>query len=82
MGILHRTMAVTILAALAATAASAVIVQPILVLSEDVPAGPDFDGASAAIPASRQGMVTLMKPLISHAAGAANDTGVTVPDFS
>ena len=47
-----------------------------------MPAGLDFDGASAAIPASQPGMVTLMKPLISHAAGATNDTGVTVPDFS
>ena len=82
MGILHRTMAVTILAALAATATTAVDAQPILLLSEDVPAGLDFDGASAAIPASQPGMVTLMEPLISHAAEATNDTGVTVPDFS
>ena len=75
-------MAVTIATALAATAAAPVAAQQILVLAEDVPAGLDYDGASAAIPASQQGMVTLMEPLISYAAGATNDTGVTVPDFS
>ena len=33
--------------------------QELLFLAEDVPAGLNYDGPSAAIPASQQGMVTL-----------------------
>jgi peptide/nickel transport system substrate-binding protein len=71
-------------AALATSLAAAVpaAAQEILILAEDVPASLNYDGPSAAIPASQQGMVTLMEPLIMYKAGAANDTGVTVPDFS
>jgi peptide/nickel transport system substrate-binding protein len=56
--------------------------QQLLVLSEDVPAGLDYDGPSAAIPASQQGMVTLLDPLVSYAAGELNESGVLMPDFS
>ena len=62
--------------------ASPLAAKEILILSEDVPAGLDYDGPSAAIPASQQGMVTLMEPLVGYAAASTNDTGVTVPDFS
>src|SRR5690606_488148 len=65
--------------ALAAVPASA---QQILVLAEDVPAGLDYDGPSAAIPASQQGMVTLLEPLVGYAAGPANEDGIGMPDFS
>jgi peptide/nickel transport system substrate-binding protein len=74
------TTAIT--ATLAAAVAAPVAAQDILILAEDVPAGLNYDGPSAAIPASQQGMVTLMEPLIMYKAGAANDTGVTLPDFS
>ncbi|MFN0116475.1 MAG: ABC transporter substrate-binding protein [Paracoccaceae bacterium] len=69
-------------AILAAAAAAPLAAQEILILSEDIPAGLDYDGPSAAIPAAQQGMVTLMEPLVMYKAGAANDTGVTLPDFS
>ena len=67
---------------LAAAAAAPLAAKEILILSEDVPAGLDYDGASAAIPASQQGMVTLMEPLVGYGAASTNDTGVTVPDFN
>ena len=69
-------------AVMAAAIAAPVAAQDILILAEDVPAGLNYDGPSAAIPASQQGMVTLMEPLIMYKPGAANDTGVTLPDFS
>lgn len=55
--------------------------QQILILSEDVPAGLNYDGPSAAIPASQQGMLTLLDPLITYAAGETNEEGVVLPDF-
>lgn len=81
MGKLHvaAAAAVSLLPLSAALPAQA---QQLLLLSEDVPAGLDYDGASAAIPASQQGMVTLLEPLVSYAAGAANESGVVMPDFS
>lgn len=68
-------------AALAAVTAAPVAAQEILILAEDIPAGLNYDGPSAAIPASQQGMVTLMEPLIMYKAGATNESGVTLPDF-
>lgn len=55
--------------------------QGLLILAEDVPAGLNYDGPSAAIPASQQGMVTLLEPLLGYADGEVVD-GVTMPDFS
>jgi len=78
---LSKLRSAAIAAAVAVAAASPLAAKEILILSEDVPAGLDYDGPSAAIPASQQGMVSLMEPLVSYAAGAANDTGVTLPDF-
>ncbi len=69
-------------AAITLAAATPLSAKEILILAEDVPAGLNYDGPSAAIPASQQGMVTLMEPLITYAAGQTNDTGVTLPDFS
>jgi peptide/nickel transport system substrate-binding protein len=68
--------------ALTFAAAAHVNAQQLLILSEDVVAGLDYDGPSAAIPSSQQGMVTLLEPLVKYAAGPANDSGVTMPDFS
>lgn len=73
-------------ALLAATAALAAPAwgqgRQLLMLAEDVPAGLNYDGPAAAIPASQQGMVTLMQPLVGYAAGAPNEDGVIMPDFS
>lgn len=55
--------------------------QQILILSEDVPAGLDYDGPSAAIPASQAGIVNLMEGLVGYAPGAINDEGIGIPDF-
>ncbi len=81
MGKLHlaAAAAVSLISLAAALPAQA---QQLLVLSEDVPAGLDYDGASAAIPASQQGMVTLLEPLVSYVAGPPNESGVIMPDFS
>ncbi len=75
------------LGALWATAALAALpaalsAQEILILAEDVPAGLNYDGPSAAIPASQQGMVTLLEPLIAYADGEMSESGVVMPDFS
>lgn len=56
--------------------------QQMLILAEDVPAGLNYDGPSAAIPASQQGMVTLLDPLLTYAAGETNAEGITLPDYS
>lgn len=65
-----------------AAAAGAAQAQEILVLAEDVPAGLNYDGPSAAIPASQEGMVNLLDGLIGYADGATNDSGVTMLDFA
>lgn len=75
-------LAAASMAAILAAATTPVAAQQLLVLSEDVPAGLDYDGPSAAIPASQQGMVTLLEPLVSYAAGKTNESGVVLPDFS
>lgn len=54
----------------------------LLFLSEDVPAGLDYDGPSAAIPTSQTGMVNTMDPLVGYAKGAVNSEGIVAPDFS
>lgn len=56
--------------------------QQLLVLAEDVVAGFDYDGPSAAIPASQQGMVTLLEPLVRYAPGETNESGIVMPDFA
>ena len=54
----------------------------LLFLSEDVPAGLDYDGAGAAIPTSQTGMVNLMEPLIYYPTAGVNDEGVQLLDYS
>jgi peptide/nickel transport system substrate-binding protein len=77
-----RTFAsVAATSALALTAGSG-WAQEILILAEDVPAGLNYDGPSAASPASQQGMVTLLEPLVGYAEGPVAESGVRMPDFS
>ncbi len=76
-----RLMVSTACAALSIALAGSAQAQEILVLAEDVPAGLNYDGPSAAIPASQQGMVTLLEPLIGYAYGEPVD-GVALPDFT
>lgn len=49
-------------------------------LTEDVPAGLDYDGPAAAIATSQTGIVNLMEPLIAYAAAGKNEDGVRLPD--
>lgn len=63
----QKSLSISVFAAiLGATMALPVAAQEILILAEDIPAGLDYDGPSAAIPASQQGMVTLMEPLLMY----------------
>ena len=50
-------------------------------LSEDVPAGLDYDGPSAAIPASQVGMVNLMEPLVYYKKSGKSPSGVNLLKF-
>lgn len=77
-----KTMMSTAAAALCAlSVAGAAMAQEILILAEDVPAGLNYDGPTAAIPSSQQGMVTLLESLVGYADGETVD-GVTLPDFN
>lgn len=79
---LQTSLTVALAAALAAGGvAGQASANQILILAEDVPAGLNYDGPSAAIPASQQGMVTLLDPLITYAAGGTSEDGVILPDF-
>lgn len=53
----------------------------IIVLSEDIPAGLDYDGPSAAIPTSQTGMVNLQEPLVYYESAGTNDEGIGLLDF-
>ncbi len=76
--------------ATAVLAASAVLTAPtraaaaageITVLAEDIPAGLDYDGPSAAIPTSQTGMVNLMEPLVYYKTKPANSEGIGLLSF-
>lgn len=51
-------------------------------LTEDVPAGLDYDGPAAALPTSQTGFVNLMDPLVYYARGPVNEEGIGQLDFS
>ena len=53
----------------------------ITVLAEDIPAGLDYDGPSAAIPTSQTGMVNLQEPLVYYKTKGTNAEGVKTLDF-
>lgn len=78
---LRSLASVAVTSALALTAGAG-WAQEILILAEDVPAGLNYDGPSAAIPASQQGMVTLLEPLVGYAEGPVAESGVRMPDFN
>ena len=66
-----------------AAPATAVIQVPveITILSEDIPAGLDGDGPSAAIPTSQTGMYNLLEPLVYYKLGVKNADGVQLLDY-
>jgi len=51
------------------------------ILAEDIPAGLDYDGPSAAIPTSQTGMVNLFEYLVYYKGAGANDEGVGTLQF-
>lgn len=70
---------------LAPGADAAMAQAPTLVfLSDDVPAGLNYDGPAAALPTSQTGFLNLMEPLVSYArAGdSVNEDGVGLLDFT
>jgi peptide/nickel transport system substrate-binding protein len=54
----------------------------ITIVSDDIPAGLDYDGASVPLPASQTGMVNLLENLVDNVSGEVNDEGVQLLDFS
>lgn len=50
-------------------------------LTEDIPAGLDYDGPAAAIATTQTGFVNIMEPLVGYAPGHRNADGVALPDF-
>jgi len=54
----------------------------LLFLSEDVPAGLDYDGPSAALPTTQTGLVNVLEPLVYYAPAEPNEEGVGRLDFS
>lgn len=53
----------------------------LLVLTDDVPAGLDFDGPTSSTIQSYTGIANLLEPLVYFANGAVNDEGVQLLDF-
>ncbi len=53
----------------------------LLVLTDDVPAGLDFDGPTSSTIQSYTGIVNLLDPLVYFQKGAVNDEGVQLLDF-
>ncbi|MFL2770654.1 MAG: ABC transporter substrate-binding protein [Rhodospirillaceae bacterium] len=54
----------------------------LIYVTNDVPAGLDYDGAASTLPNSQEGMVNLMDPLIDYAAGSVNEDGVGLLNFT
>jgi peptide/nickel transport system substrate-binding protein len=54
----------------------------ITILAEDIPAGLDGDGPSAAIPTSQTGMYNLLEPLVYYELDGTNADGVHLWDFN
>ncbi len=63
------------------TAAAAGGTAELTFLAEDVPAGLDGDGPSAAIPTSQAGIVNLAEPLVYYKVKGPNEEGVNLLDF-
>lgn len=54
----------------------------LIVLSDDVPAGLDYDGPAAAIPSSQTGFINLMEPLVEYARAPVQGEGIGRMDFT
>lgn len=53
----------------------------LIYITNDVPAGLDYDGAASTVPNSQEGIVNLMDPLIDYAPGLTNEEGVGLLNF-
>ncbi|MDE0801147.1 MAG: ABC transporter substrate-binding protein [Rhodospirillaceae bacterium] len=54
----------------------------VIYITNDVPAGLDYDGAASVIPNSQEGIVNLMDPLIDYAPGETTEEGVGLLNFT
>ena len=75
------TAVLAVSAILTAPTRAAAAAGEITVLAEDIPAGLDYDGPSAAIPTSQTGMVNLMEPLVYYKTKPANSEGIGLLNF-
>ena len=54
----------------------------LIYITEDVPAGLNYDGPAAVLPTSQIGFVNLMDPLLDYARAGENEDGVGLLDFT
>ena len=54
----------------------------LIYITNDVPAGLDYDGAASTVPNSQEGIVNLMDPLIDYALGETTEEGVGLLNFT
>ncbi len=66
---------------LSATIAGHATAKEALILTADVPPGLDYDGPTAASPATQTGLVNLLEPLVYYPFSHVNDEGVRILDF-
>jgi peptide/nickel transport system substrate-binding protein len=56
-------------------------VAQITILSDDIPAGLDYDGPSVPAPSAQEGIVNLVENLVDNSRGEVNEDGVQLLDF-
>jgi peptide/nickel transport system substrate-binding protein len=56
-------------------------VEQITILSDDIPAGLDYDGPSVPAPSAQEGIVNLVENLVDNSRGQVNEDGVQLLDF-
>jgi hypothetical protein len=76
-----RSVSTIIGLALAATVAFGASAKEALILTADVPPGLDYDGPTAASPATQTGLANLLEPLVYYPFSHNNSEGVRVLDF-
>jgi hypothetical protein len=67
--------------ALSASIAFGASAKEALILMGDVPPGLDYDGPTAASPATQTGLANLLEPLVYYPFSHTNDEGVRILDF-
>lgn len=67
--------------ALSASIAFGASAKEALILTGDVPPGLDYDGPTAASPATQTGLANLLEPLVYYPFSHTNDEGVRILDF-